>query len=233
MIAAFLARSDCCPHGIKLVRADGCFRSTHANRLLSHRWPDSKHERRTVMKLRQLIPAILATAAAFGASASSHAADLDAQAQASALLSRPNVAGPVKAHEGQYAVSSSADVDAHASAAALLSGRTSDANAKASARFAASTIAPARLDAHAHAASLLRGSRTTVEERSRSTHRSEPLSEHPAVLVAQTWSTRGIDPSTFIVGHPAGLQLLAASPTESESQGTESVPGARVAVVAR
>lgn len=185
------------------------------------------------MKLRLLVPAILASATAFGASASPHSAALDAQAQAAALLSRPTVAGPVKAHEGQYAVSSSVEMDAHASAAALLSGRTSETNAKASARVAASAVAPTRLDAHAHAATLLRGSHITSEERSRSTRRSESLNEHPAVLVAQTWSTRGIHPSTFIVGHPAGVQLLEASPTEGEQNAEESVQGARVAIVAR
>ena len=31
----------------------------------------------------------------------------------------------------------------------------------------------------------------------------ETLGEHPAVIVAGTWSTRGIDPNTFIVLHPA------------------------------
>lgn len=36
---------------------------------------------------------------------------------------------------------------------------------------------------------------------------SEKLGQHPAVLVANTWSTRGIDANTFIVAHPAGLQL--------------------------
>jgi hypothetical protein len=39
------------------------------------------------------------------------------------------------------------------------------------------------------------------------------LGQHPAVLVAQKWETRGIDPNTFIVLHPAGPRLLAASPT--------------------
>jgi hypothetical protein len=42
----------------------------------------------------------------------------------------------------------------------------------------------------------------------------EALGEHPAVLVSKNWSTRGIDPNTFIVAHPARLALLAASPTE-------------------
>ena len=48
----------------------------------------------------------------------------------------------------------------------------------------------------------------------------DTLGEHPAVLVAQTWSTRGIDPNTFIVAHPARLTLLAASPTERDKQYT-------------
>lgn len=39
------------------------------------------------------------------------------------------------------------------------------------------------------------------------------LGQHPAVLVAQKWETRGIDPNTFIVLHPAGLRLAPASPT--------------------
>ena len=46
----------------------------------------------------------------------------------------------------------------------------------------------------------------------------ETLGEHPAVLVARTWSTRGIDPNTFIVAHPARLTLLAASPTERDKE---------------
>jgi hypothetical protein len=39
---------------------------------------------------------------------------------------------------------------------------------------------------------------------------SAKLGDHPAVVVART--KRSIDPNTFIVAHPAGLQLLAASP---------------------
>ena len=42
----------------------------------------------------------------------------------------------------------------------------------------------------------------------------QTLGEHPAVLVSKNWSTRGIDPNTFIVAHPARLTLLSASPTE-------------------
>ena len=41
----------------------------------------------------------------------------------------------------------------------------------------------------------------------------ESLGEHPAVLVARTWSSRGIDPNAFIVMHPAGPVWLSASPT--------------------
>jgi hypothetical protein len=41
---------------------------------------------------------------------------------------------------------------------------------------------------------------------------SQKLGEHPAVLVARAQANRGIDPNTFIVGHPAGRQVLAASP---------------------
>jgi hypothetical protein len=41
----------------------------------------------------------------------------------------------------------------------------------------------------------------------------DSLGQHPAVLVAQKWKTRGIDPNTFLVLHPSGARLLAASPT--------------------
>jgi hypothetical protein len=47
----------------------------------------------------------------------------------------------------------------------------------------------------------------------------ETLGEHPAVIVARTWSNRGIDPNTFIVLHPAAPQS-PASPTEKK----ESAP---------
>jgi hypothetical protein len=46
----------------------------------------------------------------------------------------------------------------------------------------------------------------------------ETLGEHPAVVVARTWSTRGIDPNTFIVLHPAAPKFLAESPTEKASR---------------
>jgi hypothetical protein len=54
----------------------------------------------------------------------------------------------------------------------------------------------------------------------------ETLGEHPAVLVARTWSARGIDPNTFIVAHPARLELLAASPTERDKTVGEQARGA-------
>jgi hypothetical protein len=53
----------------------------------------------------------------------------------------------------------------------------------------------------------------------------ETLGEHPAVIVARTWSTQGIDPNTFIVLHPAAPKLLAASPTE-KGKATASEHGA-------
>jgi hypothetical protein len=45
----------------------------------------------------------------------------------------------------------------------------------------------------------------------------ESLGEHPAVIVARTWNTRGIDPNTFIVLHPASPRFLAVSPTEEDN----------------
>jgi len=48
----------------------------------------------------------------------------------------------------------------------------------------------------------------------------ETLGEHPAVIVAREWSTRGIDPNTFIVLHPAATQFLAAAPAEKDQHGT-------------
>ncbi|HEY0680804.1 MAG TPA: hypothetical protein VGD45_00590 [Steroidobacter sp.] len=40
---------------------------------------------------------------------------------------------------------------------------------------------------------------------------SEKLGHHPAVLVANTWNARGIDTNTFIVAHPARLQLIGTT----------------------
>jgi hypothetical protein len=47
----------------------------------------------------------------------------------------------------------------------------------------------------------------------------ETLGEHPAVVVARTWSTREIDPNTFIVLHPAAPQFVAESPSEKGQAG--------------
>ena len=44
----------------------------------------------------------------------------------------------------------------------------------------------------------------------------QTLGDHPAVIVARTWSTQGIDPNTFIVQHPAAPQYLAVSPAEKD-----------------
>ena len=49
----------------------------------------------------------------------------------------------------------------------------------------------------------------------------ETLGEHPAVIVARTWSAREIDPNTFIVLHPAAPQFSAASPTGKDKANRE------------
>jgi hypothetical protein len=163
-----------------------------------------------------LIPAILATTAAFGAPADALSGPLDAQAQAAALLSHPRTSGSSYAHEPVPAHSSaSAPVDAHARAAALVSGVRIGHDANAAVNVSRSAVA---LDAQARAAALLSGTRITAEN-SRISETSETVGQHPAVLVAQKWRTRGIDPNTFIVAHPARLLLLAASEVD-EDRGT-------------
>ena len=164
-----------------------------------------------------LIPTILATTAGF-VSGNAVSSQPDAQAQAAALLSRAHTFVSEGAPDQRNASSQSAAVDAHAHAAALLSGLRTEQEAKPWVRITPSRAARTSLDAQAQAAALLSGSRITVSENARITATSEKLGEHPAVLVAQTWSTRGIDPNTFIVAHPARLQLIAASPTEKDAQ---------------
>jgi hypothetical protein len=155
-----------------------------------------------------LIPAILATTAAFAAPAAELSAAPDAQAQAAALLSRPETSASSHAREPAPAHSTaSAAPDAHARSAALLSGVRIGQDAETVVNVTRSAVA---LDAHARAAALLGGSRVTAEN-SRISESSEPAGQHPAVLVAQKWRTRGIDPNTFLVAHPARLQLLAAA----------------------
>ena len=56
----------------------------------------------------------------------------------------------------------------------------------------------------------------------------EPLGEHPAVLVARTWSSRGIDPNTFIVAHPAGPRWVSESPTTKANGTRDPAPHAVV-----
>lgn len=160
-----------------------------------------------------LIPAILATTAAFGAPADALSGPLDPQAQAAALLSHPRTSGSSYAHEPPPTHSSaSAPVDAHARAAALVSGVRIGHDANAAVNVTRSAVA---LDAQARAAALLSGMRITAEN-SRISETSETVGQHPAVLVAQKWRTRGIDPNTFIVAHPARLQLLAASEADED-----------------
>jgi hypothetical protein len=50
----------------------------------------------------------------------------------------------------------------------------------------------------------------------------EPLGNHPAVLIAQSWSSRGIDPNTFIVMHPAGPIWVNTSDTAPRAVRTAS-----------
>ena len=163
------------------------------------------------MRTHLLFPVIVATATALGASSGAQSEPTGAQAQAGALLNRPLLSGPTKAQDHRYTRSSTV-TDVHASAAALLSGRASGSRASDSDHVASATKA---LDAQAHAATLLRGSGIPVEEALRTSRISRPQEAHPAVRVAQTWSTRGIDPNTFIVAHPAGVQLPAASASQS------------------
>jgi hypothetical protein len=160
-----------------------------------------------------LIPAILAATAAFGTSADALSAPFDAHAQAAALLSRPQTSGSSSAHEPAPAYSSAfAATDAHARAAALLSGVHIGNGAETAVNV---TRPAAALDAHAQAAALLSGPQITARNSPINEAR-ETLGQHPAVLVAQKWSTRGIDPNTFIVAHPARLTLLAASETDTD-----------------
>jgi len=152
-----------------------------------------------------LIPAILTTTAAFGDSADVVSAPRDAHAQAAGLLSGVQVG-----HGTQTAVHvsrSAVVLDAHAQAAALLSGVHAGDSAETAVHASRSAVV---LDAHAQAAALLSGSRIVTKD-SRIGETAETLGQHPAVLVAQKWSTRGIDPNTFIVAHPARLHLLTAA----------------------
>jgi hypothetical protein len=52
----------------------------------------------------------------------------------------------------------------------------------------------------------------------------EPLGEHPAVLVARAWSSRGIDPNTFIVAPPAASRWVSESPTTKDKAARNPAP---------
>jgi hypothetical protein len=54
----------------------------------------------------------------------------------------------------------------------------------------------------------------------------QSLGEHPAVLVARTWSSRGIDPNTFIVRHPAAPVWVSESPTAKDKAPRDAAPRA-------
>jgi hypothetical protein len=63
----------------------------------------------------------------------------------------------------------------------------------------------------------------------------ESLGEHPAVLVARTWNSRGVDanileliPNTFVFLHPAGPVWVDASSTVEENDATQD-PSSQVA----
>ena len=159
-----------------------------------------------------LISTILAATAGLGVS-TAQAGQPDAQAQAAALLSSSHVAEFANIHNDANASSKSVG-DAQAQAAALLSGTRAGDDQNASAQITSRAQRPS-LDAQAQAAALLSGSRTTVNEVAQTSATAEKLGDHPAVVAARTWSQRGIDANTFIVAHPARLQLVAASPSEN------------------
>jgi len=49
----------------------------------------------------------------------------------------------------------------------------------------------------------------------------ESLGEHPAVLVARTWSSRGIDPNTYIILPPAYVHWVYALPRANDEATSE------------
>jgi hypothetical protein len=59
----------------------------------------------------------------------------------------------------------------------------------------------------------------------------ETLGEHPAVIVARTWSTRGIDPNTLIMRHPANPRFRVV-PIEKDNATREQAQSAANAVSA-
>jgi hypothetical protein len=112
-----------------------------------------------------LMPVILATAAAIAdTQATPPSSRADAQAQAAALLSRPQTSAAVRA-DGMRASSSSAvstTADAQAQAAALLSGVRTGSRVMAFPRLAEPSDTLSAADAQTQAAALLIGSRAAT-----------------------------------------------------------------------
>ena len=161
------------------------------------------------MKSRLLLISILLATSA-GVVTTAQSSEPDAQSQAAALLNPSQTAKSANASGEVNASSQSVGADAQAQAAALLSGTRVNHGTE-SARVASSD-AEQSLDAQAHAAALLSGARPTADEVAPSTA-SVVLGDHPAVIVART--KRGIDPNTFIVAHPARLQLISTPASEN------------------
>jgi hypothetical protein len=164
------------------------------------------------MKSRVLLLSAIVAATAGLSVGTAQADQPDAQAQAAALLSSSYVASPAIASN---ASAQAVQGDAQAQAAALLSGARIG-QSDASEQVATSRDERPSLDAQAHAATTLSGTRSTVQEIARTSATTQQLGDHPAVIAARTWSTRGLDPNTFVVAHPARLALVAASPSETE-----------------
>ena len=114
------------------------------------------------MKMRLfLIPAIFATTAALADSQTAVAPKTaDAQAQAAALLSRPQTPGTTR-QESSASVAETA-TDAHASAAALLSGQRVARQATVLSAVREPLYGRMPADAHSQAAALLSGARTAA-----------------------------------------------------------------------
>jgi len=162
------------------------------------------------MKSRLLLISILLATTA-GVVTTAQSSEPDAQAQAAALLGPSQTAKSANALDEVNTSSQSVGGDAQAQAAALLSGTRSSDGTTESARVA-SFDAEQSLDAQAHAAALLSGARPTADAVVPSTA-SVALGDHPAVIVART--KRSIDPNTFIVAHPARLQLISTPASEN------------------
>lgn len=105
----------------------------------------------------------------------------------------------------------------------MLSGTRSSKGTNASTN-AASTRTERSLDAQAQAAALLSGERPAAAEAVETT--AATLGDHPAVIVTRTRKP-SIDPNTFIVAHPAGLQLTSTgsfvAQESSETSATATV----------